>query len=118
MKTIDWKAKPPSYLNITTLNRNAAAVKCVARVQHKPGGAGDQFVVDRRVIRRHQNRVISAQRIGRHYRLYEAACFQTNVFGAIYGFEAVIPRMLGRGHGQIVGVASLAGFRGLPGSAA
>jgi short-subunit dehydrogenase len=37
-----------------------------------------------------------------------------NYFGVIYGIEAVLPAMLARGSGHIVGVASLAGYRALP----
>ena len=44
--------------------------------------------------------------------------FQTNVMGAVYLFEAVLPDMLARGNGQLVSIASLAGYRGLPGAGA
>ncbi len=41
-----------------------------------------------------------------------------NLMGAVNSVYAVLPRMLERGSGQIVAVSSLAGFRGLPKSAA
>jgi short-subunit dehydrogenase len=41
-----------------------------------------------------------------------------NYFGVLYGLEAVLPGMLARKRGQIVGVASLAGYRALPTAAA
>ncbi|CAN5347375.1 SDR family oxidoreductase [soil metagenome] len=41
-----------------------------------------------------------------------------NLMGAVNSVHAVLPRMLERGSGQIVAVSSLAGFRGLPKSAA
>ncbi len=41
-----------------------------------------------------------------------------NYFGALYGIEAVLPGMLERGRGHVAGVASLAGYRGLPTAAA
>jgi short-subunit dehydrogenase len=44
--------------------------------------------------------------------------FRINVFGVIYGIEAILPRFLERGRGAIVAVSSLAGYRGLPGSTA
>lgn len=43
---------------------------------------------------------------------------QVNFFGAVYAVEAVLPGMLERGDGQLVGVGSLAGYRGLPLTAA
>ncbi|MFN3201237.1 MAG: SDR family NAD(P)-dependent oxidoreductase [Bradymonadia bacterium] len=43
---------------------------------------------------------------------------QVNLVGAAACYEAVLPGMLERGDGQLVGVASLAGFRGLPGAGA
>lgn len=41
-----------------------------------------------------------------------------NLLGAINAIHAVVPAMLKRGTGHLVGVSSLAGFRGLPKSAA
>jgi len=41
-----------------------------------------------------------------------------NFFGAVSAIEALAPRMVGRGRGRIVAVASLAGYRGLPYAAA
>lgn len=40
--------------------------------------------------------------------------FTVNVFGVMYGIEAVLPGMLGRRAGRIAAVASLAGYRGAP----
>ena len=40
--------------------------------------------------------------------------FDANVFGVCHSMEAVIPDMLAQKSGVIAGVASLAGFRGLP----
>lgn len=42
---------------------------------------------------------------------------RVNLTGAAYAIEAVLPSMVERRRGQIVGVSSLAGYRGLPGSA-
>ncbi len=42
----------------------------------------------------------------------------TNVMGAVNAIHAVLPQMLERGSGHLVAVSSLAGFRGLPKSAA
>jgi short-subunit dehydrogenase len=41
-----------------------------------------------------------------------------NLLGAVNAVHAVLPQMLERGSGQLVAVSSLAGFRGLPRSAA
>lgn len=42
----------------------------------------------------------------------------TNLMGAVNAVHAVLPQMIQRGSGQLVAVSSLAGFRGLPKSAA
>lgn len=42
---------------------------------------------------------------------------RVNLISVAYAIEAVLPAMLERHRGQIVGVSSLAAFRGLPGSA-
>jgi short-subunit dehydrogenase len=41
-----------------------------------------------------------------------------NFFGAVQAIETLVPRMIARGGGRIVAVASLAGYRGLPHAAA
>lgn len=41
-----------------------------------------------------------------------------NLLGAVNAVHAVLPQMLERGEGQLVAISSLAGFRGLPKSAA
>jgi short-subunit dehydrogenase len=43
---------------------------------------------------------------------------QTNLMGTVHALEAVVPTMLAEGRGRIVGTASVAGYRGLPGSEA
>jgi len=43
---------------------------------------------------------------------------RTNYLGMVYCIEAVLPGMIQAHRGQIVGLASLAGFHGLPGSGA
>ncbi len=40
--------------------------------------------------------------------------FEVNMFGVAESIEAVLPGMLNRRRGHIVGVASLAGYRGFP----
>ena len=46
------------------------------------------------------------------------AVIDTNLIGAVNAVGAVLPEMLQRGSGQLVAISSLAGFRGLPKSAA
>ncbi|MGZ4621824.1 MAG: SDR family NAD(P)-dependent oxidoreductase [Blastococcus sp.] len=43
---------------------------------------------------------------------------QTNLMGTVHALEAVVPTMLAEGRGRIVATASVAGYRGLPGSEA
>jgi short-subunit dehydrogenase len=43
---------------------------------------------------------------------------RTNLLGPMYAFEAALPDMLSRGSGQLVGVSSVAAFKGLPTAAA
>ena len=43
---------------------------------------------------------------------------QINVMGTVHSLEAVVPTMLAEGRGRVVGTASVAGYRGLPGSEA
>jgi short-subunit dehydrogenase len=44
--------------------------------------------------------------------------FHTNLFGPLYTIEGVLSDMVTRGSGQIVGISSIASYKGLPGSAA
>lgn len=46
------------------------------------------------------------------------AVIRTNLLGPMYAFEAVLPAMLKRGGGQLVGISSVAAFKGLPTAAA
>jgi short-subunit dehydrogenase len=43
---------------------------------------------------------------------------RTNLLGAIYAFDAVLPTMLQRGGGHLVGISSVAAYKGLPTAAA
>jgi len=47
-----------------------------------------------------------------------AAVFETNVLGMVHTFQPFLAAMRDRGSGTLVGIASVAGFRGLPGSGA
>ena len=47
-----------------------------------------------------------------------AAVFETNVLGMVHTFQPFLAAMRARGSGTLVGIASVAGFRGLPGSGA
>lgn len=44
--------------------------------------------------------------------------FEANVFGAANWLEVVLPDMIAQGSGTVAGIGSLAGYRGLPSSAA
>ncbi len=43
---------------------------------------------------------------------------RTNLLGVIYTLSAALPEMLTRGTGRLIGISSLAGYRGLPGESA
>lgn len=47
-----------------------------------------------------------------------AAVLETNVLGMVHTFHPFLPAMRAAGSGTLVGIASVAGFRGLPGSGA
>ena len=47
-----------------------------------------------------------------------AAVFETNVLGMVHTFQPFLAAMRARRQGTLVGIASVAGFRGLPGSGA
>ncbi len=44
--------------------------------------------------------------------------FEVNLFGVAHCFEAVLPGMIARNSGHLVGISSLAGYRGVPGAVA
>jgi hypothetical protein len=46
------------------------------------------------------------------------ATYETNVLGMAATFQPFIAAMRGRGSGRLVGIASVAGIRGLPGHGA
>lgn len=46
------------------------------------------------------------------------AIVETNLFGMLHTFQAFLPPMRGTRKGKLVGIASVAGFRGLPGAGA
>jgi NAD(P)-dependent dehydrogenase (short-subunit alcohol dehydrogenase family) len=46
------------------------------------------------------------------------AVFDTNVLGMVHTFDPFVEAMRARGSGTLAGVASVAGFRGIPGSGA
>lgn len=46
------------------------------------------------------------------------AVFETNVMGLVHTFQPFLQPMLDAKHGALVGIASVAGFRGIPGSGA
>jgi short-subunit dehydrogenase len=43
---------------------------------------------------------------------------RVNLFGVVYAAEAVLPDMIARKSGHVVGISSLAAYKGLPGAAA
>jgi short-subunit dehydrogenase len=43
---------------------------------------------------------------------------ETNLMGTVHALEAVVPTMLAAGTGRVVGTASVAGYRGIPGAEA
>jgi short-subunit dehydrogenase len=46
------------------------------------------------------------------------AVFDTNMLGIVHTFQPFLAAMRAAGHGALVGIASVAGFRGLPGAGA
>jgi short-subunit dehydrogenase len=70
------------------------------------------------------NLVVANAGVGRHMRVDKIKIqesvniMRVNVIGAIHTIETFLPDMLKRGQGQIAGIASLAGYRGLPQNAA
>ena len=46
------------------------------------------------------------------------AVVETNLLGALHTFQPFVPAMKAAGRGKLVGIASVAGYRGLPGAGA
>jgi short-subunit dehydrogenase len=46
------------------------------------------------------------------------AVMETNLLGVLHTFQPFVPAMKAAGHGTLVGIASVAGYRGLPGAGA
>lgn len=56
---------------------------------------------------------------GKHLQLpLFQSIYAVNLFGAIAAVDVVLPEMMAANRGHIVGVSSIAGYRGLPGAAA
>jgi short-subunit dehydrogenase len=72
-------------------------------------GPVDLLIANAGVGRGMSGRDFSAERFEQMVRV--------NLIGVGYALEAVLPSMIERGRGRIVGISSLAAFRGLPGSA-
>jgi short-subunit dehydrogenase len=65
------------------------------------------------------NAGISRHSSAEHVRLRDVDdIFSVNFHGAVATILAALPAMIERGSGHVVGVSSIAGFRGLPGAAA
>ncbi|HYM62015.1 MAG TPA: SDR family NAD(P)-dependent oxidoreductase [Thermoanaerobaculia bacterium] len=88
---------------------DAEAVKdAVRRGEEALGGSFDLAVA---------NAGVGLPTHGANFKLADAELMlRVNVFGMIYLFDAVIPGMVERRSGRFAGVASLAGYRGIPAS--
>ena len=78
-----------------------------ARIKEKWGGL-DWAILNAGVGDSLNGRAFSAENVRWTY--------ETNVFGAAHWLEAVLPDMIAAGRGTVAGIASLAGWRGLPNS--
>lgn len=102
----------PDHLHIYTLDvRDASALRDAAEDFIRHSGAPDIVIANAGVsigtqIRHREDGDVIQQ------------VMDTNVMGAIHTFQPFIAAMRAAGHGRIVGIASVAGFRGLPGSGA
>src|SRR5262245_52356584 len=65
------------------------------------------------------NAGVGASNSAAHLNVGDAeSALRTNLLGPIYAIEAVLPEMLARRSGHLVGISSVASFKGLPGAAA
>ena len=91
--------------------RKAEAVKAATELVEREWGQVDVLVANAGV----GGGVTSA----RQFPLDRATeVFETNVVGVMNTVAAVLPGMLARGEGHVVGISSIAGFQGLPASGA
>jgi short-subunit dehydrogenase len=72
-------------------------------------GSVDILIANAGVALRTPDEVFSAEAFERMVRV--------NLLGAAWAIDAVLPGMLARGRGHLVGISSLAAYRGLPGAA-
>jgi short-subunit dehydrogenase len=101
----------PRAVAITCDVTDAASVTdAVKRAEEQLGGPLDLAIA---------NAGVSIPGHASAFHLAEAEqVFRVNVLGMLYLFDAVIPSMVARRAGRFAGVASIAGLRGLPASAA
>jgi len=90
--------------------RKSEAVKAAVELVEREWGRVDVLVA---------NAGVGGLTSAREFPLDRATeVFETNVVGVMNTVAAALPGMLARGGGHVVGISSLAGFQGLPGSGA
>lgn len=91
--------------------RDAGAVRRAARDFMSAAGAPDVVIA---------NAGISRGTLTEHAQDAEVfrAVLETNVLGMVHTFQPFLDAMRSQGHGTLAGIASVAGFRGLPGAGA
>lgn len=99
-----------SYLVISCDVRDKASVELAVSDCKSKLGSIDCLIANAGVS-------ISSAGINFNIRVYEKV-FQTNVFGVLNLIHAVLPDMIDRRAGHLVGIGSLAAYRGLPGAGA
>jgi short-subunit dehydrogenase len=93
----------PLACDVTDL---AAVRDAVRRAEEQMGGAFDLAVA---------NAGISIPGVASKFKVEDAEqIIRVNVLGMLYLFDAVIPSMIAAKQGRFVGIASIAGLRGLP----
>ena len=97
----------PAVLDVTDAEALAAAI---AAAEEAAGGALDLAVANAGVSESSPATRMDWRKVKR--------VLDVNVSAAAVTIAAALPAMVARGRGTVVGVASLAGFRGLPGHAA
>lgn len=103
-------AAAPAVLPLPLDVRDAAAVAAAVRHIEAEVGPIDAAVLSAGTYVPMRARAFSAQVV--------RDTFELNTLGVAHCLEALLPRMLERRSGRIVAIASLAGYRGMPTSAA